>query len=331
MRLGYCCINSTLRATKPSVYSSRGINRKTFSMPLAAERSLANVRDILTILDWNERHDIRAFRIGSEPLPRSGDRQVGYSITDLPNSDQIIATLARIGQYAIDHDHHLSFHPGQYVCLGSPNDDVRQLGIYALERENEVADAIAADTGLDIPINIHVGGSYGGDFAGTAQRFIDSFNSLTPSLQRRLCVENDDKPSGWSVRRLHNFIFSQIGIPITWDIHHSSFSREIDFSLYDEFLLAQKTWSLRNMQIHYSQSKDPVNNIPAHSDYYSSPMPEWVHSLNNVHIHLEAKGKEQALLKYRKDFLTDCVINTSDEENFFCHLNPNINQTSYQS
>lgn len=309
MNLGYCCINNTLRNQKQSVYTSRGIVRKNFTMQLAEERSLSNVNDLMTILKWNEDHDIKVFRIGSEPLPRSGDMKVGYSITDLANSDNVIAALAAAGQYAVDHGHHLSFHPGQYVCLGSPREEVRQLGIYALERENEVADAIAADTGIDIPINIHVGGTYGGDFLGTAARFIDSFKSLTPSLQRRLCVENDDKRSGWSVQRLYCLLSERIDIPITFDFHHWLFRNDCSehspndpVLLQTDFFLAKSTWRTRNMQVHYSQSPTADKLVTKHSDYYRDAMPSFINHVPDCHVHLECKAKEQALLKYRQDF-----------------------------
>lgn len=298
--LGYCCINNTLRAQKPSIYSSRGLNRKTFSIQLAAERALLNIKDLYSILQWNDFHNIRVFRIGSEPLPRSGDQHVGYSICDLPNARQLTSLLSSIGQYVVDHNHHISFHPGQYVCLGSPSESVRQLGIYALERENEVADAISSSLDIDIPINIHIGGSYGGEFNATADRFIKSFNSLSHTLQQRLVVENDDKQSGWSITKLYNHIYSKIGIPLTFDIHHSHFSRESTISLYDEYLLAKSTWGNRSMQIHYSQSPTPDKIVTKHSDYYRDPIPSWVD--DSCHVHLECKAKELALLDYRKNF-----------------------------
>jgi len=307
--LGYCCINNTLRNQKQSVYTSRGITRKKFSKELAEQRSLSNVNDLLTILKWNEDHNIKSFRIGSEPLPRSGDRVVGYSISDLSNSDTIMAALKVAGRYAYKHGHVLSFHPGQYVCLGSPNEDVRQLGIYALERENEVADAISKETGIDIPINIHMGSSYGGDFLGTAARFIDSFKSLSPSLQSRIVVENDDKSSGWSVQRLYCMITQYIQIPITFDIHHWYFCNDCSphspndpYVLKSDFLLAKSTWSGRNMQVHYSQSPTKDKLVTKHSDYYRDPIPNFISDDDNCHVHLECKAKELALLKYRMDF-----------------------------
>lgn len=295
--LGYCCINETLRENTPSVYSSRGIIRKNFSIKEASNRGLQNVCDILTILKWNEANTIKCFRIGSEPLPRSGDREVGYSISDLPNKLEIVNILNEVGKYANVNKHMLSFHPGQYVCLGSPSSDVVDLGIYALERENEVADAIGNN--LDIPINIHIGGGYG-DLPATAKRFCASFKRLSKSLQSRISIENDDKAACWGVKALYDYIYQEIGVPICFDIHHWNFNHTDD-SMFDDFKLANTTWGNRSMQVHYSESQNKTKMVTSHSDYYCNSMPLWLKDYN-VHVHLECKRKERALFKYRIDF-----------------------------
>jgi UV DNA damage endonuclease len=306
--LGYCCINQTLR--KQDIYSSRTFIRRNFTIAKASQLALQNVKDILKILHWNEQHNIRVFRIGSEPLPRSNDPEVGYSVNQLPDSQEITDTLKQIGRFAQSHDHHLSFHPGQFVCIGSPKESVRQLGILALERENEVADIICSEYHNHLPINIHVGGCYSGDYVGTASRFINSFKSLSKSLQSRLVVENDDKAACWSVNDLYCYLTSQIDIPITFDIHHWHFRHTAD-SIVQDFLTAYSTWGTRSAQVHYSESANPNKLITAHSDYYSQPLPDWILD-KNVHIHLEAKEKELALQKLVLDFYSpkDIMVGT---------------------
>lgn len=308
IKLGYCCINNTLRSVKPSVYSSRSITRSKFSLELASERSVQNCKDLLTILEWNRDNFIRSFRIGSEPLPRSGDMTIGYSINDLPDKHLILDLLAEAGRFAHENKIHLSFHPGQYVCLGSPREAVQKLAIYALEAENHVADAICRDVNLDIPINIHIGGSYDRDYDGTAVRFIQSFNLLSSTLKTRLSVENDDKASCWSVQNLYQRIYQQTNIPICFDFHHWLFCNESDTNslddMYLDFKLAHSTWNGRDMQVHYSESPTPDKLITKHSDYYTKPIPDFVTNFD-CHIHLECKAKEYALLKYRQDFNVD--------------------------
>lgn len=304
IQLGYCCINQTLNSGKSPVYTGRKLIRRTFSIGRASELALQNAIDLLTILKWNEAHNIKVFRIGSEMMPRSSDMTCGYAITQLPHSKHILDALRIAGEYAAQHNHLLSFHPGAFCCLGSPSVDVQQLSIYALERENEVADALCANANLDIPINFHIGGSYGGEFQATADRFLAAFDKLSPSLKSRVVIENDDKASCWSAARLCNMISSRSNIPVTFDLHHYLFCNEqtSGMTIRDEFALAYATWQGRNMQVHYSESADPNKLIPAHSDYYNNPLPDWVNEFKNIHCHLECKSKELALLAYRAKF-----------------------------
>jgi UV DNA damage endonuclease len=301
--LGYCCINTELRNRKParnSVYCGRSMTKKTFNLPEASRRALANVRDLLTILEWNVAHDIKCFRISSELFPRMTCAEFGYDFTDLPDHTAITLQLKRCGDYAIRHGLLLSFHPGPFTTLASPNPVAAQNGINEVEMHALYCNLIDPDNQLDIPINYHIGGMYKQDPAVVADRFAASFDTLSDRAQRATVLENDDKASCWSVQLLHKHIYSRLDIPITMDLHHSCFSRESDISLYDEFLLAQSTWNDRCMQVHYSQSPTADKLIPAHSYDYRDPMPSWV--TGNVHVHLEAKGKELALLKYRRDF-----------------------------
>ena len=50
-------------------------------------------------------------------------------------------------------------------------------------------------------------------------RFCKNFENLSPSVQGRLTVENDDKESMYSVKDLM-YIHERIGIPIVFDYHH---------------------------------------------------------------------------------------------------------------
>ena len=53
-------------------------------------------------------------------------------------------------------------------------------------------------------------------------RFCKNFEKLSPSVQGRLIVENDDKESMYSVKDLM-YIHERIGIPIVFDYHHHKF------------------------------------------------------------------------------------------------------------
>ena len=289
MNIGYCCINTELRSQ--GIYASRKMNRRGFTLKEAGKRAESNARDLLEIIKWNESHGIKAFRIPSELFPRSSDPMLKYVIQDLSNYGEILKLLQEVGRTATEFGHSLSFHPGQHVCLGSPRESTRKNSVLCLEQENNVADALSAD--LKVIINIHVGGSYGRKFDETADRFCAEFDKLSPSLQKRIALENDDKLNCWSVTRLHDKIHKRIGIPITFDAHHWHFCNDGEH-MENAFWLAKSTWDGNEMQIHYSEPRGP-GLTTAHSDFIQGPIPKYMS--DNSHIHLECKMKEQAVLR----------------------------------
>ena len=144
------------------------------------------------------------------------------------------------------------------------------------------------------------GGSYGGDFEGTARRWLKNLRKLSRSARARLVLENDDRRGGWSIRRLHRYIHLETGIPLTIDLHHFLFCHD-GFPLEEDYFLAKSTWGKRSNQVHYSEPPGR-RLVPAHSDYLRRPLPDFVLRDRGAHVLLEAKAKELALLKYRRRF-----------------------------
>ena len=61
MEIGYACINSTLGSQKPKITTNRGMIKRTFKskgLPYASELALQNVKDLSTIVSWNNRNGI---------------------------------------------------------------------------------------------------------------------------------------------------------------------------------------------------------------------------------------------------------------------------------
>ncbi len=82
IRHGYACINMEL--SRNGIRTGRTMIDRKFKLgglQLASDISLANAKDLLTILQWNEQHGIRLFRIGSELFPRWNH----YRLEDLPS------------------------------------------------------------------------------------------------------------------------------------------------------------------------------------------------------------------------------------------------------
>lgn len=306
MNLGYACINETLSSLPKSkrITTNRSMIKRTFKekgMQYASELALQNVKDLRKILEWNERNDIKFYRMSSDIFPWASE----YEIEDLPNYSTLYRLLNQAGQYAVDNGHRLTFHPGPFNVLGSPKDSVVLKTIKELNQHSQVFDMMGFFPSHYNKINIHVGGTYGGDFQGTADRWVTNFYKLDENTRSRLTLENDDKASMWSVKHLYDYIYTRIGVPIVFDYHHHRFC---DGGLTEKqaLKLAASTWPEPIVPVvHVSESRAKEQNDSkirpqAHSDYIENI----VESYGEVHdTMLECKKKELALLKLRDNYL----------------------------
>lgn len=300
--LGYACICTALNSgpKKSRITTNRSMIKRTFAergLPYASELALANCRDLLTILKWNHAHDIHFFRLSSDLFPWSSE----YSLSDLPGYEDICDALMEAGDFAHDNGHRITTHPGPFNVLGSPRPDVVEKTIKELETHSEVFDLMGLEATPYAKINIHVGGTYGGDFAGTADRWCRNFLRLSATAQNRITVENDDKASMWSTQHLYDYIYSAIRVPLVFDYHHHKFCTG-GLSERDALDLAISTWNGIKPVVHYSQDRSIEHNDPkiraqAHSDSYWTPID--THGLD-VDVMLECKHKEAGLFKMRQ-------------------------------
>ena len=84
VQLGLCCMNTTLRAQKPSIYAARTMIVRTVKEQGIDElkrRITLNLQDLLTMIDWNEANGIKVFRLSSELFPHyTNDKVESYSL-----------------------------------------------------------------------------------------------------------------------------------------------------------------------------------------------------------------------------------------------------------
>jgi len=300
--LGYACINTNLNTLPKSkrVTTNRSMVKRTFKergLPYASELALQNCKDLLTILEWNHANGIHFFRLSSDLFPWASE----YNLSDLPDFDDICLALQEVGDFIHDNAHRITTHPGPFNVLGSPKESVVTKTIKELNTHSEIFDMMGLEESPYAKINIHVGGTYGGDFAGTAERFCRNFLKLSTSCQNRLTVENDDKASMWSTRRLYDYIYKVIRIPIVFDYHHHKFCTGGQTE-QEALELAMSTWQDVKPVVHYSQDRSVEHNDPkirpqAHSDSYWTPIETYGH---NIDVMLECKHKEQGLFKMRQ-------------------------------
>jgi len=298
-QLGYCCINLNLR-NKP-ITVNRTCRKATFKekgMDHVSSLALQNIRDLIEIIKWNEQNGFKVYRMSSDMFPWMSE----YEIKDLPDYQKISTLLRGCGNLVLKYGQRLSFHPGPFNVLGSPNPTLVQKTIKELNQHAEIMDLMGLPQSRLYPINIHCNGVYG-DKNATMGRWASNYLSLSESAQSRLVVENDDKGSMYSVKDLYNGIFSAVKVPITFDYHHHRFNTG-GLTEEEAFVLAKHTWDYHNVRalFHYSSCRrtfeNPESKAQAHADFIYEKINDYGHS---VDIEVEAKAKEVAVLKYKED------------------------------
>ena len=301
MKLGYACINKGLSEQPKSkrITTNRTFRKATFEekgLPYASEIFLQNSRDLLEILKWNEKHNIKFFRLSSQIVSWASE----YLLPSLPDYSQIEEVLFECGMYIEEHGMRVTTHPDHFVKLASPNEDVVLSAIRDLEIHGELFDLLCLPRTHYAKINIHVGAAYG-DKAKALDTFCKNFHRLSDAVKSRLTIENDDRPSLYSAHDLYESVYKRLGTPIVFDYHHHKFNTG-SLTEKEALELSLSTWGDVTPVTHYSQSRsiehdDPKIKANAHSDSYWEPVELYGHDFD---VMLECKHKEIGLFKMRE-------------------------------
>ncbi|MDD4931748.1 MAG: UV DNA damage repair endonuclease UvsE [Candidatus Colwellbacteria bacterium] len=298
MSLGLCCINETLRNHKPPVFCGRTCIRKNFTVELAQERGLQNVKDIKTMIEWNRDNGIRCLRIGSDLMPHFTDKEVEKYDMDFAMKDLKLA-----GDLANSLNHRIVMHPGQYNNVGAKDDNVLQSTIDDLSYHADILDGMGIDSnGVLI---VHGGGTYG-DKDATTRRWIEQFDDLPRKVKNRLVLENCERQ--YNTRDCLE-IASECKIPMIFDFHHyecwnlihKDDEQEPISELAPEII---ESWGSRQILMHVSEQGD--GKTGHHSDYVEKIPDELFNMIEDHDIHVdlevEAKKKEKAVNKLYKAY-----------------------------
>jgi UV DNA damage endonuclease len=294
--LGYACINMSMGK---KVGTNRTMVKRTFEakgLDYVSELALLNAKDIIKILEWNRLNGINFFRLSSALVPW-GDN---IDITHLKDYKEFKFELKKAGDYAKFWNIRINSHPGPFNVLPSPNESVVQKTFADLELHGKIFDLMGLSKTPYNNINIHCNGVYG-DKQSAMDRLITNFKRLSPSVRKRLTLENDDKASMYSVKDLM-YIHKHTGIPIVFDYHHHQFCTG-GLSEEEALKLAATTWPAGiTQEVHYSESKALHENNskekPQAHSYLINALPN-TYGLD-LDIMVEAKGKELAILPFIK-------------------------------
>lgn len=308
VQLGLCCMNSMLRKQKPPIFASRKMIIRSVEekgIDALKEKIIQNLKDVLTLIEWNEQNGIKVFRLSSELFPHKSNPKVVDYTFDFAHS-----LLTQIGDKARQYNHRLTFHPGQYNVVGSPNKESFDQTNSDLTYHADVLDLMGMNQ--DSVMVVHGGGVYG-DKEATLQRWCAQFKLLSENVQRRLVLENCEKC--FSIEDCLK-VSKQIGIPVVFDTHHYAcyclLHPDEQFkhpSKYIPDILA--SWTNRGIKPKFHVSEQGSGRTGHHSDFIEV-IPDYLLEIPEkygieVDVMIEAKAKEQAILRlYQKYPFLNC-------------------------
>ena len=315
IQLGLCCLNTILREQKPPIFSSRSIILKTLEtkgIDFLKNKIVQNLNDTLKLMEWNEENGIKVFRLSSELFPHKSNSLAPEYTFDFAKD-----ILKKIGDKSREFNQRLTFHPGQYNVIGTPNQDVFIKTCNDLKYHADVLDLMEMDK--NSVMVIHGGGVYK-DKKKTIDRWCDQYYNLPENVKERIVIENCEK--NFSIIDCLQ-VSRRINIPVVFDTHH--------FECYkllhpDEKFLEPKeyikdileTWIKRGIKPKFHVSEQGSGKCGHHSDYIET-IPEYlleIPKLYNIKIDImiEAKMKEQAIFKlYQKYPQLNCKIKKTEK------------------
>ena len=97
------------------------------------EIGLANARDIIKMVRWNDKYGIKFMRLSSEMFPFASHDEYGYKLEPFAGE-----TLREVGKVIGELGHRVTTHPGQFTQLGSPRKQVIDNAMRDLEYHDEM-------------------------------------------------------------------------------------------------------------------------------------------------------------------------------------------------
>lgn len=276
--LGYACINENLRAVGCLV--NRTVRLSNLTPDVQVKLALKNLDDLEKVYNWNIANGILFYRISSSVIPFP-------HLNNILKNHDVIDKLSSLSKYASKL--RLTFHPGPYNKLASVNPTILDATKAELEYHSEFMDIHGLSASPYNKINIHMGGAYTSKLE-TSKIFCKNFKTLSKNLQKRLTIENDDRPALYTNAQLYEMVHQEIGIPLVFDIHHHSITVSTDYK--NDIYLASTTWPKDIIPVvHYSESEPGAKIKLAHSAEIITDNIE-LYGVN-ADIMIEAKNKEK--------------------------------------
>ncbi|MFN3324688.1 MAG: UV DNA damage repair endonuclease UvsE [Bryobacteraceae bacterium] len=270
------------------------------------------------IFDYLRSRRITMYRISSDLAPY-------VTHPDMPQFHGQIRECAReleqMGRLARQLDLRLSFHPSQYVVLNSPDRTLVEKSARDLAAQSEMLDRMGL--GPEAVVVIHTGAAYGARSEGR-RLWVRNFKRLPAHVRRRLVLENDDQRfSAADVLAIHE----ETGVRLVFDFQHFWCYNPERLELAATLRRFLASWSDRvRPKVHYSSPRTEMREVKRRNRQTGKQetvlqAPVWIGHADFVNpfefiqtlrllgppafdVMLEAKAKDLALLRLRRDLAT---------------------------
>jgi UV DNA damage endonuclease len=293
MRLGLCCgfVGEPIhfRTTTARFAGTLAPKRRpAFLLQIARD----NAATLARAVEWCAAHGVGAFRVTSELLPLYTHPRFGYDLDALDPSGALQQALAAVALVARRAALRLSFHPDQFVVIGSSRPEVVTASLAELEYQATVAALIGAEQ-----LTIHGGGAVGGKPAAL-DRLARGLDRLSDVARTRIALENDDRV--YTVEDLLP-LCRRARVPLVYDVHHHRCNPDA-LDAATALDAAAATWGRREPWAHLSSPLGGwrAPNPRLHADFITPrDLPRsWIG--RRLTVDVEAKAKERAVLRLQR-------------------------------
>lgn len=245
INLGYACISMEMR--ERGIFTSRTLTLKSLAgkgIEEARRLALENIKDLITIINFNEIRGIRFFRMSSNMFPHMENPRTGLTDHSL---DFAYEVLRNAGKLARKLNHRLTMHPGQFAQIGTPREEVLDQTFRDLTLHARIFQLMGLTPKMGSVMIIHGGGTYG-DKNTTLMRWKDNFLKIPRNVSKYIVLENDE----WSYSVMDLLpLCEQLSIPLCIDyFHHYVGDHHNQFNIFDEELITRcmNIWKKRGIK-----------------------------------------------------------------------------------
>lgn len=235
--------------------------------------------------------NLRMVRLSSEILPVYTEPTWQY----FWRQADVVAYCERhfrtVGDLARALNVRLSFHPGQFCCIVSANDNIVEKSLEELEYHADMMRWMGyGQSLLDTKINVHLSGKRG------VEGFDAAWKRMSPELRNMLTIENDEFQAGLDVVLA---LKDRVGIVL--DLHHNWVAAGEYINADDPRIqLIIESWcrdgKSRRPVLHYSLSQESVL-----TDHCEKTLP-------SMNVLLES-GHKKAKLRAHSNFMWNQAAN----------------------